>query len=331
MPRMLTNQVLAHSSPSYTKTNNTIRALFLGRGPFSKKLQGIFVMVAKLEGLEPEVVEVGRTGRGEVGLLDGIDLSFVVTPPQAHASLLPLLWNNSPSRPTWVEKPFGTNADVADSLLQAWERHGKPPTYVDFPHLRVPEMAEVREQYRSLTLSKSWVRAGAVVGGPGPDREYMNGLWDWGSHVAAFSRFLSLDFPQEVVKHRKHSSNRIWATGTNDGFHFMTGNGFSEKVVVYDVRYSVKDGEDTQPKVVSWNVTANELCVNGVGAPLAHQPLQLAMREMLAVVRANRVRENRGSSSTSPSLANLHLNWDPRFASKVTSDLDLLGTLHPYR
>ena len=149
-----------------------MKALFVGRGPFSKVLQKILLAVAPGAG----ITEIGKTDAESAVASFDYDTLFLVCPPQAHVQLLPLAWARGKS--AWVEKPFGASHVDAEHLVAEWTWHGSPPCYVDFPHLRLPIVEKFQFTFPLLNFF-------AVVGGPGPSRPYMSNLWDWGAHVAA--------------------------------------------------------------------------------------------------------------------------------------------------
>ena len=260
-------------------------ALFIGRGPFAQTLKRVLIEV------DPAVA-LASVGREEaVGALTNWAYDFAVfaTPPQAHAALLPLAWARG--KPCWVEKPFGTSAAAADALVAQWIAHKQPPTYVDFPHLRqlLPDPMSVDH----LCCS---------VGGHGPIRSYMNGLWDWGAHVAAMGEaFMSGSWcAGGVAIHVERPT--AWAVGSiprggtktlpgSSVFSFRTGNGFNERVVQYTFTGRTGAGAHFHTAV-------------GAG----EKGLQIGMREMLEVVNTYETPHRN--------------NWNPRFAAQVTHRLE---------
>lgn len=262
-----------------------MRALFIGRGPFSLTLQKVLREVAPTSAF----FVAGR--EAAVSAIEGtFDFAVVVTPPQAHAQLLPRIWARG--KPCWVEKPFGSSAKEAEQLLRLWESYDKRPTYVDFPHNRTVAFAP------PLFLRPDFCLAAA--GGPGPARPYMNGLWDWGTHIAAMYLHMGWTAPWQstdityVVRGGPGRTARgtvggIYAKGRMvepHSFMLATGNGFGAKAVSFAFSGPASGGP----------------------VPVHGQPLQIAMRELVEVA----------GGAPAPK----HNNWNPAFAARVTGLLE---------
>ncbi len=204
-------------------------ALFIGRGPFAQTLKRVLLEVNP----DCRITEAGRHDAANALRVWAYDFTVFACPPQAYASLLPLAWARD--KPCWVEKPFGDSAAAADALIAQWDKFKQPPTYVDFPHLRqlLPDLMSVDH----LCCS---------VGGPGPVRSYMNGLWDWGAHVAAMGEAMMPGSRKAggVAIHVDRPAT--WAVGSiprggtktlpgSSVFSFRTGNCFDERLVKYTI------------------------------------------------------------------------------------------------
>lgn len=272
------------------------KALFVGRGPWSKVLQDNWCATKGTNGCEV-------VGRDAIDALQNYeyDVAFIVTPPQAHRELLPLVWARK--KVAWIEKPFASSREEATTLLTLWHAAGKPPCYVNFPHLRLPAMEEVLK-IGHLTVQG----ATAVVGGPGPDRAYMNGIWDWGAHASAFFLALNLQvWTQGSKSITRQQNGRAWAHGVVGPVQVMVGNGFSEKTVRYQVAGKV--GLLNDPHHLNGLHPVPFYSAFGLEYE-GKSPIQKGMCELVDVLN--------GASVPA------HLNWDLLFANAVTANLATL-------
>ena len=168
-------------------------ALFIGDGPFSKKLQRIFTEeVARIEAPAPNIRVLGRGG--DISAVSW-DLAFVVTPPQAHVDVLPKLWtepriSSAVLRPIWVEKPFCSSGVDAHQLVSAARRAVFNPTFVDFTHLMDPLVEVIAHRFDGREKKPKMRLSTRMHHLPYQPRSYMTPEWDWGAHSEAMAQRL---------------------------------------------------------------------------------------------------------------------------------------------